>query len=553
MVNNSSLLARIVAAADPTADPDDFLNPRLADLPGLENLPGLKQGGDILARAIIEGRPVAIFGDYDADGVTATALMASFVQACGGTVFWHLPNRLTEGYGVDRDAVERVAGRVSFPAALVTVDCGTSSGEALVLARELGFTTVVTDHHRAEKRPDGADCIINPNLGSTPGFEVLAGAGVAFFLAAATRAALRELGFFQKKQEPDLRALLDLVALGAIADMVPLTGINRILTRAGIDRMNQAPRPGLAALMQAAGLACGHVGGRDVSFVIAPRINAAGRMGEAETALELLLEKDPARIRSLCQRLEQLNRERRELTDKALELIEKTTETQKVTNETIAIFKAGEIHLGVVGLVAARLMRELDRPVLVFSLDNGVAVGSGRAPDGYDLFAMLEPHSAMFTAFGGHSQACGLTMPQEKIAELESRLAANRWPRQEQKKTAPIEADMGELFAPGFLENYERLEPFGQGNPQPLFTASLKVLPDSVARVGQASLRFAVGDGNGNRLPAIAFNAAEQEGRLGHNSIRAAFRLDRNHFRGRAEWQVVVEAFHDPAPEASAA
>jgi len=546
----SPSVAKIIASLGEGIDPVTFLKPKLQDLPDLAGQENLARGGEILAQAISRGDGIAIFGDYDADGVTACVLMVEFIESCGGRALHYLPNRLKEGYGLNITAIEKMAadfsakGKGPGEKLLITVDCGISSVSEIEYAKSLGFVVMVTDHHQAEKAPP-ADCVINPNMGENPGFKGLSGVGVAFFLAAAARVSLRQMGFFAKeRREPDIRELLDLVALGTVADMVPLTGTNRILARAGIERMNNAPRAGIKCLIDGSGLVCGYLGGRDISFRLAPKINAAGRLGRTGVAFDLLREKNESAVRGLAQSLEQLNQQRREITDQAIQSLELCTKKQDDTHKTLLVFKGEGVHLGVTGLAAARLMRKHQLPVIVISVGKGVAIGSGRAPEGYDLYEALEQCADLFVSFGGHRQACGVTIPEVNIDEFIQRTGEIR-PKlivEESRSDARLAISGHELFADSFLNDFADLEPFGTGNPEPLLVTDEPLIPDDVTRVGEKSLRFSLKARN-KQLPAIFFGKADTLEELTSQPHHIIFQLSRNHFRGRATWQAVVKGF----------
>ncbi len=546
----SPTVAKIIAARGGDIDPVSFLNPRLKELPDLAGFTNLDHGGELLARAIEEEHAIAIFGDYDADGVTACALMVDFIEACGATAEHYLPNRLKEGYGLNLKAIDAMAaaftarGRTRGEMLLLTVDCGISSTAEIAHARELGFVVLVTDHHQTETPPP-ADCVINPQLPGSPDFLGLSGVGVAFFLAASARKILRQGGYWRNGAgEPDIREFLDLVALGTVADMVPLLGVNRILVRAGIERINNNPRPGIRSIIATSGLVNGHIGGRDISFRLAPRLNAAGRMGRTETAFDLLREKKTAPANEIATRLEKLNLKRREITDRTITLLDKNSNKQEDKKETFMVFKGNDLHLGVIGLAAAKLMRKWQRPTIVFSGNNGVAIGSARAPDGYDLYRILAQCAGLFIAFGGHRQACGVTIKEENIPLFEARLRElDIYCDESLMEPDPdLDINAAELFSEKFLIDFVNLEPFGQGNPEPILRTSEAIIPEGLAPVGTDSLKFTLVTGEGE-MPAISFGSADRLDILNTRKHHILFQLSRNHFHGRVSWQAVVQGF----------
>lgn len=516
-------------------DPDEarsFLSPRLAELPPPGGMLGLTPAVELLAEALEAGRTIGVAGDYDADGVTATALMVDFLGQCDGRVVWDLPHRQNDGYGFSPERAARLAE--AGAEVVVTVDCGISDHAGVARARELGQTVVVTDHHQLPPGPVvPADAVVNPQQDGCPGSRHLAGVGVAFYLAAGLRAHLRERGFFQRRPEPNLRHCLDLVAVGTQADVVPLVDHNRILVSEGLAVLNQNSRPGLAALAQVAGVR-GALDWRDLGFVLAPRLNAAGRVEHPRVALELLLCREPAVAAELARELDRLNRLRR---DVEKDILEQAVEQLPASRDELppCVVLAGEgWHRGVLGLVASRLVELTGRPALAFSLENGLAVGSGRSVPGFHLQRALAGVEPLLSHYGGHAMAAGATCARDRLPALaEALAAAARAALPDQIDGPPLiidaEAALGEL-GPAMWEPLERLAPFGAANPEPRLAArSCRVA--STRLVGERHLKLLL-EQDGRRLEGISFFHSGLEPAVGE-LVDLAFTPRLSNFGGR--------------------
>jgi single-stranded-DNA-specific exonuclease len=487
-----------------------FLHTPLRELPPPSGLRGLNKAVELLAPAISQGLVIGVAGDYDADGVTATALLVEFLQQAGARVVWQLPHRVADGYGFSPAVARRLADAGAEIA--VTVDCGTSDHEGVAAAQELGMQVVVTDHHQVPPGPlVAATAVINPQRDDCGFCDHLAGVGVAFYLAAGLRAALRAEGWFKSRPEPNLRDSLDLVAIGTCADVVPLLDHNRVLVREGLKVLNEGRRPGLKALVEAARQRP-PLDARDVSFGLAPRLNAAGRMDHADPALELLLTRDPARARALAGELDQINRQRQRLEQgifsQALSMVDGSPELGQAACLVLA---AQGWHRGVLGIVASRLAERFNRPALLLSVENGKAVGSGRSVEGFHLQKALASLAHLLTHYGGHSQAVGCTLPTAAVAELGrglNELAAGALPEPGRPKPLHLDAvaEVGDLGSAA-LSALEKLAPFGQGNPEPIL-ACLGARVESVGLVGENHLKLKLAQ-EGDWAPAIGFNMAE--------------------------------------------
>lgn len=520
-----------------------FLSPRLKSLSDPCELPGMSAAAEAVWSAIVGGKRIAVYGDYDVDGVSATALLVRVLRALGATVDPFLPHRLEDGYGLTPDTVDRCID-LHRPALIVTVDCGTNSADAVERALARGVETVITDHHQASGPPAPARAVVNPRL-VPPGrpWSELAGVGVAFKLAHAVLTLARDAGA-PGADVLDLRDLLDLVALGTVADCVPLTGENRVLVRHGLDVLRRAPSIGIRALMQAAALKeepdAWHIG-----FLLAPRLNAAGRLGAAEDALNLLLAPDAARAAALARDLDRSNRERQEIeraiVDAAMARIDPVFDPAR----DFAIVVADRAwHPGVIGIVASRLVARYNRPAVVIALDDeGGGRGSCRGIAAVDLAAALRECADLLHRCGGHAMAAGLDIDASRVDEFRVRLngiVAARVNGRVPDPELPVDAWLQlEEADEDLIGHIEKARPYGQGNPAPVWAArDVEVENWQVMKEKHVRLRLRQG---AEVRAAIGFNLAARgrpEGR-----IDIAFELRRNTWNGRTSLQLQLRDF----------
>ncbi len=514
-----------------------YLEPDLDDL----HDPFLLRDLDVAARriqsAIAAGERIFVHGDYDVDGITSTFLIYSVLRELGGRVEVRIPHRTRDGYGLSLDAVEE-AHRQGCRL-VVTVDCGVTALEAVERARALGLDTIITDHHAPPATLPEAVAIVNPlRPGCAYPFKALAGVGVAFKLA---EALFKGRGGVERA-----RAFLDVVALGTIADVVPLVGENRVLARLGLERLNETRRVGLRALMEVAGLGGRPVTSGQVAFVLAPRINAGGRMGNAEQGLRLLLARDAAEARDLAQSLEDDNEQRRRFDEEALLEASERVETELSWPACRSILLWSEHwHPGVIGIVASRLVERFQRPAVLVALDGERGRGSGRSLPGLDLNAILTECDDLLEAHGGHAFAAGLTVRRARLPELRERLerlVRERLPDEAFVPRLTIDADLRlSECDPPLVDWIERMSPHGLDNPEPLFQAADLVV-ESVTTVGRGRhLRMQVRDGTG-RAAAIGFGLggrADEVARAGRCAL--AFVPARNEWMGEKRIQLRVK------------
>ncbi|HVU49835.1 MAG TPA: single-stranded-DNA-specific exonuclease RecJ [Polyangia bacterium] len=480
-----------------------FLAPRLADLRPPEGMADLAKALDRLVAALAAGETLGVFGDYDVDGVTTAAVLASALRALGGRVVARCASR-DAGYGLGVQDVERFDAdgcRV-----LVTGDLGTSDHEALRAARGRGLDVIVIDHHQLPEGESEAFALINPRRPDDAfPFKGLASCGVAFYLAAALRTRLRD-----RFPAFDPRELLDLVALGTIADIVPLVDENRVLVAHGLRVLGARKRPAIAALAAKAELAEGAITAHDVGFRLAPRLNSAGRMGEAQLALDLLLAPDAATAARLVEELEDRNAQRQRIQE--LVWTEALVDAAELEAEAAIVVGRDGWHPGVVGIVAARLVDRYARPVVVVGFRGEEGRGSARTVPGFDLFAALSRASAPLSRFGGHAAAAGMSVSPGNLDAFRRlfvaaiREQATGGPRPAMRVDAVVE--LGDLDVP-FAEELARLQPFGAANAEPLF-AVRGVTTQATRRVGQGHLQLTLMDG-GAIAEAIAFGMADRD------------------------------------------
>ncbi|MBI4806145.1 MAG: single-stranded-DNA-specific exonuclease RecJ [Desulfovibrio sp.] len=450
-------------------DMDMFLSPGLRHLMPPEAIPGLADAARALAQALEAGMKLTIWGDYDVDGVTATALLVDFLRRRGFPAGHYIPARLEDGYGLSIRGLEKLSS--SGTEVVLTVDCGISAVEEAERARELGLTLVITDHHLPGPQLPNAAAVANPKLSDGPGRD-LAGVGVAFFLAAALNKML-------PGDPVDIRQFLDLAAMGTLADVVSLTGQNRILVKNGLLLLSEASRPGVFALKEASGYyPRAPLEASQVTFGMAPRINAAGRLGHAGEALALLLAPDLETARPLAKTLDEFNAKRRQEEDAISS--EAMEQANAQSGQPAMVLHAPHWHQGVIGIVASRVVDAHYRPTLIITADNGKLKGSGRSIPEVDLHAALVSCQDLLLAYGGHHQAAGLSLAPENLDCLREVFRQAVQVQLGQANPTPTLRLDGELsfkeIHQELLKELDLLGPFGCGNPEPVFSsASLNV------------------------------------------------------------------------------
>jgi single-stranded-DNA-specific exonuclease len=543
--NVSAVVAQLLIGRG-ICDPDAvrvFLDPKLNGLREPDELPGLPAAADLLWATISAGRPIVVYGDYDADGMTATAIMLECLKLLGAKASFYVPNRIDEGYGLNSEALKTLAERGA--ATVITVDCGITSVEEARVARELGLELIVTDHHEMAATLPEAAAIVHPRLpGHQYPFTGLSGAGVAFKLAWA----LCQRASQSKRVGDAMRSFLlqavGLAALGTVADVVPLVDENRILVHHGLQSLKHRPTAGLAALMkltkldQKPSLCC-----EDIGFTLAPRLNAAGRLGQAQLGVELLTTSVPERANALAEYLHELNSSRDSLERSIYLAANKLVQEQfDPTNEAALVLGQRGWHPGIVGIVAGRLAEKYHRPVVMIAQDElgaKLGIGSVRGVPGFKIHEALAACTHLLVSHGGHAAAGGLKIEDGNVAAFREEFCEFA-ARQicEADRVAELWIDGETILASltiSAVEQIERLAPFGQGNHRPLLCASGVHLAEPPKRIGNGrhlSLRL---DQHGARLRGVAFGGGDWAGELStaQGPLSFAFRPVINNFNGR--------------------
>ncbi len=500
-----------------------------------------------LLKAIIGGEKILIFGDYDVDGVTSVVSLLTFLRYVGANAAYYIPHRITEGYSIQPEHIARYAHPQQFDL-IITADCGSGSHRAVEAANRFGIDMIITDHHNISDDIPPALAVINPKRHDCQaGLQDLAGVGVAFCLLICLRARLREAAFWQERPEPNLKEYCDLVALGTIADMVPLIAENRILSKTGLELIKAGDRPGLAALLDASAVDNQVLNADDIAFKLAPRLNAAGRMDHAARAVELLTARDSQTATKTANTLNLLNRKRQDMEKGILADIQRFIDSNPslLRQQSLVLFRPGW-HVGVLGIVASRLMRDYHRPVVLISLQDGLGKGSARSAEGLNLYDALAACEPYLESFGGHAMAAGLQIRQENIADFQ-----DAFEQEIRRTTAPenlvpvvqIDAELDlAAISDDLIDELELLMPYGSGNPEPLFMArNVKVVSAKI--VGRNHRRMVLRQASGYRsatIPAIHFNVTDEDAQK-FRFDRMVFRLQWNRWNGKKTAQIVIE------------
>jgi single-stranded-DNA-specific exonuclease len=541
------IIAKVLANRNITtpAQANAFFQPRLEILPSPMVLNDMEKATRRICTALERQERIMVFGDYDADGVTATALLVDFLTYAGAKVFAHIPHRIEEGYGLQPKHINQLAAP-QRTGLIITVDCGSSSHEAVKAAERFGIDVIITDHHNIEAPPD-ALAVINPKMPGEPeDLTALAGVGVAYYLVIGLRMVLRECGWWKACREPNLLASSDLVALGTIADMVPLTGVNRTLVKTGLKQMNKSARPGIEALRAACKIHHGTIGSEDIAFRLAPRINAAGRIAHANVAYDLLSSPTLQAAQELAEVLDHLNHRRQNIEQQIFNQIVQRIESREdlLDRKTLLLADDGW-HQGVLGIVASKLTALYHRPVILIGVHDGIGKGSGRSVPELNLFSALVECSHLLDKFGGHRQAAGLTVQASNIRKLQAAFeeAVSRLvPDNEAAPKLEIDSEIRfSQIGPQLMDELESLEPFGTDNPPPVFFAR-DVHVASAAILGGRHRRMSLCQAadDSPAIDAIHFNLPRDAPRAGCFE-RLAFRMQWNRYRGEKRIQLVIE------------
>lgn len=540
----SPLLARLLAQRG-VEDVDGFLQPNLSALHDPFRMAGMRAAVERIRRALAKRERILVYGDYDVDGTTGVVLLKTAIELLGGVADFHVPHRIEEGYGMRSEVVEAAAReKVRL---LISVDTGIRENEVVKHARELGIDTIVTDHHLPEKEIPQALAVLNPNQPGCPYPEKhLCGAGVAFKLI---QALFSESGWEESKQKGILVSMLKIVAIGTIADLVPLLGENRVFARIGLEGLRRPASPGLKALLGVSGLLDkARIGAGDVAFRIAPRINAAGRMDHAKDIVTLLTTRDEKEAEDIAQRLDELNSERRRAENEVVDAIVERLGPSPLGEAAPFIVVAGEgWHPGVIGIAAGRIVERYHRPTLVLSVDaqSGKATGSARSIAAFHMLEGLESAAEIFDRFGGHKQAAGCKLQADRVDALRNALEAHAQSVLSAENLVPSLALDGDLpfteINDGAMEEIAQMKPHGIGNPAPVFAAPNVVVKTQPRFIKERHLKLHV-EHDKRTFSTIGWRMAEQGADIGVGArLDVAFTVEPDAYWGG--WQLNLKDF----------
>lgn len=530
-------------------DVDAFFHPSLANLRPPFPMKDMETAVKRISRALGSHEKIMIFGDFDVDGVTATAILFNFLRDAGADVSTYIPHRVDDGYGLSSRYIitQAIPSGIDL---IITVDNGSSSHEAVGQARQVNIDVIIIDHHTIIEPFPAAVAVVNPKrTDCTAGLADLAGVGVVFSLLICLRKHLRDTGFWNGRPEPNLKQICDLVALGTVADMVPLRDDNRILTRAGMDiiRHNHS-RPGLTALLAFAKVAAETVDSEDIAYRLAPRLNAAGRMEHAETALSLLTTNDRDTAERLARRIETLNTRRRKTQKNLIDRIHANLKnnTDLLKSSSLVLW-GDDWHEGVLGIAAAHFVRVCHRPVVLISTRNGVGKGSARSIPGFDLYQGLAACRELLTGFGGHALAAGVKIKVNNLDEFRHRF--EKVVHEVIGKTVftpdvRIDCELSlDDFSDRLLDELELLAPFGTTNPEPLFISrNVEVVSWKIVGKVHLNMRLRQQPGSSNRtFQAMKFNVDPQQ-KVPRIFESIVFRIGWNRWNQSRTARIIIEA-----------
>ena len=553
------LVAQILANRGLTLEdrPAEFLSPRLSDLIKPQQLPGACDAAERIVQAIGRGDKIVIYGDYDVDGMTGVACLWHTLRIAGASVDFYVPHRIDEGYGLNCDAIRSLAA--DGAAMIVSVDCGITAVDAARVANELGMQLIITDHHQPGPTLPQCAAIVHPSIGGSYPNEHLCGSGVAFKLSWAIAQKLNQSDKVSDIYREFLREALAFAALGTIADVVPLVGENRIIARHGLALLGKTPFVGLRALIEQSGLGGSKVSDYDVGFKLAPRLNAAGRMGHARLGVELLTRATEERAREIALYLEDQNRSRqttqRRIVRQATEMVERLG-LDTDANRAIVLASEGW-HSGVIGIVASRLVDLFGRPTVLIALGDNGGQGSARSIRNFDMHAALGACADHLQEYGGHAMAAGLKIDADQVPAFTEAFLAhanNRVTAADMRKCIHIDAvvSLGELDL-ATTEALADLGPFGVGNPRPKLATDWVELADEPRCVGKTGTHLQATFTSGRDvLRAIAFgqSAALEPLKL-HRRCKVAFEPTINEYNGTRTVQMQVLGFHFPTSQST--
>ena len=526
-----------------------FLKPSLAHVRSPFLMKDVDRAVERILAAIRRGEKVLIFGDYDTDGITATAILFEFLAYLDADVDYYIPNRLTEGYGLTLDYVEKRAIPDGIDL-IITVDCGISSLDAVSKARSAGIDVIITDHHETPPLMPEAFAILNPKQPDCPsGFSWLAGVGVAFNLVLALRKRLRDEGFWNNRLEPNLKAACDLVALGTVADMVPLVEENRIYVKAGLEVLASHARPGIKALLDVCNMLNRPLDTRDIAFKLAPRVNAAGRLRHGLIGLKLLTTANMETAHAIAKELNQENIRRQRIENHILsEIVRHLENNPELLEQRALVIDQQGWHQGVIGIVASRLVNRYYRPVVIIAVADGIGKGSARTPDGFDLYEGLNDCAQYLEKFGGHRAAAGITLRAENIPAFRrdfERIVCHKTTPEDFVPKLSIDGEISASdISVQLADDLEALAPFGKGNPEPLFMLSdMDVVSARVVGTHHLQMRLRPSKNVQTRpFDSILFNSGADKPPP-ERCRRIACHIRWNRWRDRKSIQLVVKDF----------
>ncbi len=543
-LQTSPVLAELLVRAG-WIEPEEamrFLQPRLAELDDPFRVVGVDRAVERIRTAIAGRESLVILGDYDVDGVSSTAFLVSILRQFGLEPRFIVPLRLEEGYGLSRNAIDRALDQ-GVPQLFIALDCGTNSCEEVAYLRSRGADVIIVDHHRSKEAVPAEAILINPHVNpeaSAPAWQNLCTVGLVFKLVHALLKALRDAGD-AVAHTIKLRDYLDLVAMGTVADLVPLLGENRILAKHGLSILEQTERPGLLALMDVSGIDRSHgLQPVDISFRLGPRINASGRLADAAVSVELILSDDRTFCRDAARQLDGFNRERQDIERRITEDAERQVEELYADDTAIVLYDDGW-HPGVVGIVASRVSRKFNRPCIVLGREGELAKGSGRSVFGINLVEALAGSNDLLTSWGGHPMAVGISLDRANVGEFRQRFnraVAEHLAGREIERSFDISAWVDlESVDEHLMGELALLHPFGQGNPKPVFGIAGVEFTRRPEVFKDQHFRFQLDDAQGRRLYGVAWKMADRIPPLGRE-VDLACELVWNHFNGRKLLQV---------------
>lgn len=520
-----------------------YLRPSLHDLHSPFLMKDMKKAVNRLLTAIREKENILIYGDYDADGITSVVILYKFIKEITPRIDYYIPDRVEEGYGLKHPVIEKF--KEDDIHLIITVDCGISDVEQIAYANTLGIDTIVLDHHEVSGPLPPAVASINPNREDcTFPFRGLAGVGIAFNFLIALRSMLSKKGFWQDNHYPNLKAYLDIVALGTIGDVVPLVDENRIFSKIGLELITEGKRPGIKALKEISNVDNQVIDSFKASFSLIPRINAAGRIASSSDAVKLLLTDNLDEARILAERLDAYNRQRQTMEKKILaEILDMINANPEMEEHPVLIFASEKWHPGVVGIVASRLVEIYNRPALVISINNGIGKGSGRSTAGFNLYQGISQCADILLSYGGHYHAVGITIAEPDIATFSLRLneiaqTSLSCTELVTQTTADSLCRISDITLE-LIQQIEMLAPFGSHNPEPLLYAR-DVTINAPVVVGGNHLKMCV-KSNGVSLDSIWFNMAKYLPEMFDTRLDIVFTPQINNWNGNQEIQLKIK------------